>query len=228
MGEDLADVESIILTASGGPFRERSLETFRDIRPQDALNHPTWSMGRKITIDAATLVNKGFEVIEAHHLFNMPYAKLRVVIHPQSIIHSMVEFHDGAIKAQMGVPDMELPIQFALSYPKRLAMHERRLELGEKSRLSFYEPDFARFPCLKLCLDAGKSGGTMPVALNAANEIAVKSFLAGSIRFDQIASVIEAAVQGHDVQKVDGLEIIEEVDRKTRASAERKIKNIST
>jgi 1-deoxy-D-xylulose-5-phosphate reductoisomerase len=225
MGEDVANVESIILTASGGPFRERSLDTFGAIRPQDALNHPTWSMGRKITIDAATLINKGFEVIEAHHLFNMPYSRLRVVIHPQSIIHSMVEFHDGAIKAQMGVPDMELPIQFALSYPQRLAMPGRRLDFGEKSLLSFYEPDFARFPCLKLCLDAGATGGTMPAVLNAANEIAVQAFLDGAIRFDRIAALVRAALEEHAVRKVDGLEIIEEVDKKTRMAVERAIRN---
>lgn len=222
-GESHTAVESIILTASGGPFRTSPLDTFRDIRPADALNHPTWSMGRKITIDAATLVNKGFEVIEAHHLFDMPYDRLRVVIHPQSVIHSMVEFHDGAVMAQMGVPDMELPIQFALSYPQRLPLRTRRLNLAELRELTFFEPDFARFPCLGLCLAAGRSGGTMPAVLNAANEMAVAAFLAGTIRFDMIAELLQAALDDHSPVPVDAIEVVEEADRRTRENVSKLI-----
>jgi 1-deoxy-D-xylulose-5-phosphate reductoisomerase len=222
-GEERASVESIILTASGGPFRTLALDKFKDIRPQDALNHPTWSMGRKITIDAATLVNKGFELIEAHHLFGMPYDRLRVVIHPQSVVHSMVEFHDGAIMAQMGVPNMELPIQFALSYPNRLPLAGKRLNLTELRELTFFEPDFSRFPCLKLCIDAGKTGGTMPAALNAANEVAVQAFLDNAIRFDRIAELIREACDGHNPMPVDGVEIVDAVDRETREKTKKRL-----
>jgi 1-deoxy-D-xylulose-5-phosphate reductoisomerase len=222
-GEELASVESIILTASGGPFRTLPLDKLKTVRPEDALNHPTWSMGRKITIDAATLMNKGFELIEAHHLFGMPYDRLRVVIHPQSVVHSMVEFHDGAIMAQMGVPDMELPIQFALSYPGRLPLAGKRLNLAQLRELTFFEPDFGRFPCLKLCIDAGKTGGTMPAALNAANEVAVQAFLDNAIRFDRIAELVGAACDGHKPVPVDGVEIVEAVDRETREKTKKRL-----
>lgn len=224
-GEDVSSVESIILTASGGPFRELPLDKMASVTPAQALNHPTWVMGRKITIDSATLVNKGFEVIEAHHLFAMSYDRLRVVIHPQSIVHSLVEFHDGAVMAQLGVPDMELPIQYALSFPKRLELRSKRLNLADIGTLTFYEPDYRRFPCLKLCLDAGRTGRTAPVVLNAANEIAVAAFLEGRIRFGQIAETIEAALSGHTPLAVDGLEVIEEVDKKTRKSVEKALEN---
>jgi 1-deoxy-D-xylulose-5-phosphate reductoisomerase len=163
-----------------------------------------------------TLVNKGFEVIEAHHLFNMPYDKIRVFIHPQSIIHSMVEYCDGAVLAQMGVPDMELPIQFALSFPERLPIQSKRLDLVKTGSLTFFNPDYDRFPCLKLCLDAGRTGGTSPAVVNAANEIAVQLFLGGRIRYDQIADVIEEALDGHTSVAVDSLETIEQVDSSTR------------
>ncbi len=222
-GEDPSSIESIILTASGGPFRELAFEKMASVTPEDALDHPTWTMGKKITIDSATLVNKGFEVIEAHHLFNMPYDRLRVVVHPQSIIHSMVEFHDGAVMAQLGMPDMELPIQYALSFPKRLLIKSKRLNLVDIGALTFSEPDYRRFPCLKLCLDAGRAGGTAPVALNAANEVAVQAFLDKRIRFDGIPAAIGDALHGHSPRKIDGLEIIEEVDRQTRSSVERAI-----
>jgi 1-deoxy-D-xylulose-5-phosphate reductoisomerase len=223
-GEELASVESIILTASGGPFRTLPLDKLKTVRPEDALNHPTWSMGRKITIDAATLVNKGFELIEAHHLFAIPYDRLRVVIHPQSVVHSMVEFHDGAVMAQMGVPDMELPIQFALSYPRRLPLAGKRLNLAQLRELTFFEPDFVRFPCLKLCIDAGKTGGTMPTALNAANEVAVQAFLDKAIPFGMIGELIRAACDGHNPVPVDGVEIVDAVDRETREKTRKKIK----
>ena len=215
-GEDPEAVESITITASGGPFRNKKLEQFNSITPQEALNHPTWSMGNKITIDSSTLINKGFEVIEGHYLFKQPFDKLHVMIHPQSIIHSMVTFHDGAVIAQCGVPDMELPIQYALSYPKRLPIMGKRLDLTEIGSLTFAEPDFNRFPCLKLCLDAAKQGGTLTTVLNAANEIAVQQFLNGTISFNQIAELIEQACNGHQNQKADTVEQIEEIDTQTR------------
>jgi 1-deoxy-D-xylulose-5-phosphate reductoisomerase len=215
-GEQRQAVETIILTASGGPFRELAAEKFGDITPQQALDHPTWQMGRKITVDAGTLMNKGFEIIEAHHLFHLPYDRLRVVIHPQSIIHSMVVFHDGAVVAQCGVPDMELPIQYALSYPERLPLGGRRLDLAAVGALTFFEPDFERFECLKLCIDAGAKGGTLPAVLNAANEIAVEFFLDGRIGFSQIARTVKRAMESHVPKAADSVETIEEVDRSTR------------
>ena len=221
-GEHRSSVESIILTASGGPFRELPAERFAAITPEEALRHPTWAMGRKITIDSATLMNKGFEVIEAHHLFQTPYQRLRVLIHPQSIVHSMVEFHDGSVISQMGVPSMELPIQFALSYPKRLPATTSRLDLAQIGALTFHEPDTGRFPCLRLCLEAGTRGGTMPAALNAANEVAVQLFLDKAIRFDQIPQIIEETLSAHTVQSASSVEVIEEVDRYTRDAVTRR------
>jgi 1-deoxy-D-xylulose-5-phosphate reductoisomerase len=216
-GENHSGMESIILTASGGPFRNLAPAKFAAITPSQALNHPTWSMGKKITIDSATLMNKGFEVIEAHHLFNLPYEKLRIWIHPQSIIHSLVEFHDGAIMAQLGLPDMELPIQYALSYPRRFPMNGKRLSLPEIRTLEFFEPDFNRFPCLRHCIDAGAKGGTAPVVVNAANEVAVQAFLDGKISFPDIAGIVALALDSHDPLSADSLEAIETADRETRA-----------
>ena len=209
-------VESIILTASGGPFRDLPKEEFASITPERALRHPTWSMGRKITIDSATLMNKGFELIEAHHLFAVGYGKLRACVHPQSIIHSMVEFHDGAVLAQMGLPDMELPIQYALSWPHRLPIEGKRMNLAEIGSLDFLEPDMERFPCLKLCLEAAKTGGTAPAALNAANESAVELFLSKRIGFTGIAEIVDEALRRHSIQKADSVEVIMEVDKETR------------
>ncbi len=217
-GEDTETIESITITASGGPFREKQALEFDTITPREALNHPTWSMGKKITIDSATLVNKGFEVIEAHHLFNLPYDRLPVMIHPQSIIHSMVTFHDGAVIAQCGVPDMELPIQYALSYPKRMPIQSERLDLAAIGSLTFSVPDYHRFPCLKLCCDAGRAGGTVTTVLNAANEIAVQCFLNGTIGFNQIPEIIEKACSKHDNQKAESIDQIEEIDMQTRNS----------
>jgi 1-deoxy-D-xylulose-5-phosphate reductoisomerase len=216
MGHESQDIESLILTASGGPFRELAKEKFANITPADALAHPTWAMGKKITIDSATLMNKGFELIEAHHLFGVGYDKMRVVVHPQSIVHSMVEYHDGSVIAQMGVPDMELPIQFALSYPQRLPLTPKRLNLPAIGTLTFSEPDFERFPCLSLCISAGKTGGTMPAVVNAANEIAVQAFLDGKISFVKIPELISAAMGAHTVRPADSIEVIEAVDKQTR------------
>jgi 1-deoxy-D-xylulose-5-phosphate reductoisomerase len=211
-------IESLILTASGGPFRNRQKHEFESITPADALNHPTWSMGKKITIDSATLMNKGFEIIEAHHLFRLPYSQLRVWIHPQSIIHSLVEFHDGAILAQLGLPDMELPIQYALSYPERLPMSGKRLSLPQIQKLDFYDPDLDRFPCLRLCIEAGTAGGTAPVVVNAANEIAVEAFLNKQIGFNDIPAMVSFALEHQVVRKADSLETIIEVDSEIRRS----------
>ncbi|MBN1576223.1 MAG: 1-deoxy-D-xylulose-5-phosphate reductoisomerase [Chitinispirillaceae bacterium] len=219
-----ATIESIVLTASGGPFRTRPLEGFATITPSEALTHPTWAMGKKITIDAATLMNKGFEVIEAHHLFSMPYERLRVVIHPQSIVHSLVEFYDGAFMAQLGCPDMELPIQYALAFPRRLPMNGKRLSLSEIGTLEFFEPDYVRFPCLRLCIEAGKQGGTAPAVVNAANEVAVAAFLAGTIPFTDIARVVAAALDRYAAQPATSLDAIEAADAATRRSAHETIK----
>jgi 1-deoxy-D-xylulose-5-phosphate reductoisomerase len=228
-GSENSTIESIILTASGGPFRNLPIEHFTTVTPQQALRHPTWSMGRKITIDAATLMNKGFEVIEAHHLFRLPYDRLRVWIHPQSIIHSLVEFHDGAVMAQLGLPDMELPIQYALSFPQRLPMHGKRLSLPEIGRLEFYDPDLDRFPCLRLCLEAGRAGGTAPAVVNAANEVAVELFLEGKIAFNDIAQVVARALHLHVKVPAVSLEAIETADMETRKTirAEFKEKGIT-
>jgi len=215
-GEEHDAIESIILTASGGPFRDYEKQDFASITKAQALNHPTWAMGEKITIDSATLMNKGFEVIEAHHIFRLPYDKLRVCIHHQSIIHSMVEFHDGGIIAQMGVPDMELPIQYALSYPHRLPLPGDRLNLAALGQLTFAEPDLDRFPCLRLCLEAGQKGGTAPAAINAANEVAVQLFLEERISYTMIAQIIEEILRIHTVVPVESLEQINHIDTTVR------------
>ncbi|MFP4163133.1 MAG: 1-deoxy-D-xylulose-5-phosphate reductoisomerase [Chitinispirillaceae bacterium] len=215
-GEENSCIESIILTASGGPFRKISKEMFASITPAQALNHPTWSMGKKITIDSSTLMNKGFEVIEAHHLFDLPYSQLKVWVHPQSIIHSLVEFHDGAVMAQLGLPDMELPIQYALTYPQRLPISSKRLSLPEIGSLEFSEPDLDKFPCLQLCLEAGEMGGTAPAVVNAANEVAVELFLSGRISFTGIGEIVASALRNHKTEQAHSIEIIEWADKETR------------
>src|SRR3989344_3736207 len=186
-GENINEVEKITLTCSGGPFKNYSKEQLKNVTKEDALKHPTWNMGEKITIDSATLMNKGFEVIEAHWLYNVPYDRIKIVIHPQSIIHSLVEFQHKSVIAQFGLPDMKTPIQYALSYPKRFASNSKPLNLAEIKNLEFREPDFEMFPCLKYAYEAGKAGGTLPAVMNAANEIAVYAFLENKIRFLDIA-----------------------------------------
>ena len=187
-----------ILTASGGPFRGYSPAQLTKVTPKQALRHPSWQMGRKVTIDSATLMNKGFEVIEAHWLFNMPFDSIKVLIHPQSIIHSMVEFADGVVKAQLSYPDMRLPIQYALTYPKRLANPQLpQLDWGKISNLTFEQPDFDNFPCLKLAIEVGQRGGTYPAVLCAADEVAVDLFLAQRIQFTDIARLVEQALAQH-------------------------------
>jgi 1-deoxy-D-xylulose-5-phosphate reductoisomerase len=197
-GANGADVARLILTASGGPFRALPADALSRVTPEDALRHPTWRMGRKITIDSATLMNKGLEVIEARWLFDVPADRIDVVIHPQSIVHSMVEFRDGSILAQLGVTDMRLPIQYAFSYPERWAAPVPTLDLLKAGTLEFGAPDRRRFPCLELAYRALAHGGAWPIVLNAANELAVEAFLARAIRFGQIPLVIERALAAAD------------------------------
>jgi 1-deoxy-D-xylulose-5-phosphate reductoisomerase len=216
-GEKDKNIERLILTASGGSFRDRTRSELENVTVQEALNHPNWSMGAKITIDSATMMNKGLEVIEAHWLFDMPYEKIDVLLHKESIIHSMVEFHDSSIIAQLGTPDMRVPIQFALTYPDRLPRHSaKRLDLANIGKLHFQEMDVERFRCLQFAYYAGKSGGTMPTVLNAANEAAVGAFLDGKIRFLQIEDVIEKVLNTHQTMENPSLSMIEEVDKETR------------
>jgi len=189
------DVARIILTASGGPFLTMAAEQLQQVTPEQALAHPNWDMGRKISIDSATLMNKGLEVIEAKWLFDVDVDKIEVLVHPQSIVHSLVEFVDGSVVAQMGIPDMRIPIGYALSYPERLHTGLSRLDLAQCKDLSFQPPDYARFPALALAYEACSQGGTMPAVLNAANEIAVEAFLAGRIRFPEIAAVVAATLK---------------------------------
>jgi len=190
----------LILTASGGPFRHYSPAQLGEVTVEEALRHPSWQMGRKVTIDSATLMNKGLEVIEAHWLFDMPFERINVLTHPQSIIHSMVEFIDSSVKAQLSYPDMRLPIQYALSYPERLANPQLpRLDWSQISRLTFEPPDLDTFPCLKLAIEAGSRGGTCPAVLSAADEMAVDLFLSRRIRFIDIARYVEQALDQHQV-----------------------------
>ncbi|OGV98925.1 MAG: 1-deoxy-D-xylulose-5-phosphate reductoisomerase [Nitrospinae bacterium RIFCSPLOWO2_02_FULL_39_110] len=197
VGEKKKNIKKIILTASGGPFRNYSAAQFKNIRPEDALKHPNWLMGKKITIDSATLMNKGFEVIEAKWLFGVSDKDIEVLIHPQSIIHSLVEFIDGSVIAQLGIPDMRIPISYALNYPDRLEIALPSLNLAKIKNLSFEKPDTEKFPCLALAFEALKKGGTMPAVLNAANEIAVNSFLNREISFNEIPLVIEKTMNNH-------------------------------
>lgn len=206
-------VARLILTASGGPFREYSKAQLKVVTVEQALNHPSWRMGKKVTIDSATLMNKGLEVIEAHWLFNMPYDKIDVVIHPQSIIHSMVEFADGSIKAQLSYPDMRLPIQYALSYPGRMANPKlTKLDWSRISILNFAPPNFDAFPCLKLAMEAGRKGGTYPAVLCGADEVAVELFLSRQIKFTDIAKLVEKALGQHVTKSRPSLEEIIEAD----------------
>ena len=197
-GQRREDLDRILLTASGGPFRKTPREDFDRITPADALKHPNWDMGRKITIDSATLMNKGLEVIEAKWLFGVPENQIRVVVHPQSIVHSMVAFRDGSVMAQLGLPDMKGAIAYALSYPERLPIQQPAPDFAALGELTFEEPDTARFPCLNLAFAACAVGGTMPAVLNAANEVAVEAFLMGKIPFTAIPEVIESTLGRHD------------------------------
>jgi len=209
----------LILTASGGPFRNTPKERFASITPEDALNHPTWNMGRKITIDSATLMNKGLEVIEAARLFGFSAAAISVVVHPQSVVHSMVEFLDGSVLAQLGVTDMRLPIQYALTYPERWATPLDRLDIYKQPTLEFFEPDMEKFPCLGLAYKALAVGGTAPAVLNAANEIAVEAFLDKKLSFTEIPRVIETVLGAHTPEAADDLDVILRADAWARKEA---------
>ncbi len=215
-GEDNNTIRKIILTASGGPFLKTPVEKFASLTAKEALKHPTWKMGPKITIDSATLMNKGFEVIEAHHLFGLDYSKIEVVIHPQSIVHSMVEFVDGSIKAQLGAPDMRVPIQYALLEHKRAANHWSRLSFAKISQMTFLQPDKQKFPCLQYAYDAGRAGGTLPAVLNAANEEAIKLFFKGKINFAQFPQKIKEIIDKHQNKENSSLDDILAADRWAR------------
>jgi 1-deoxy-D-xylulose-5-phosphate reductoisomerase len=219
-GEDRGLIARLILTASGGPFLNVPRESFASITVEEALRHPNWSMGNKITIDSSTLMNKGLEVIEAHWLFGLPAERIQVVIHPQSIIHSMVEFVDGSIKAQLGVPDMKLPIQYALSYPDRWPMNGARVDFPALRSMTFFEPDRVRFPCLSLAYDALSTGGVAPTVLNAANEVAVAAFLEKRISFEKIPILIERALNHGENRSNPELDHILKADSSTRSFVE--------
>lgn len=215
-GYNIKEVNKVILTASGGPFRGLTREKLKDVRPKDALKHPNWSMGRKITIDSATLMNKGLEVIEAKWLFDLRREQIDVIVHPQSIIHSMVEFIDGSVLAQLGVPDMKLPIQYALTYPGRVTSNSEGLSFEKFNELTFEKPDRVNFPCLDLAFEALDIGGTMPAVLNAANEELVLQFLDGKINFYDIPDRIEMAMNKFKVIKNPDINVIIEADKITR------------
>ena len=213
-GEDDNEILRLLITASGGPFRTTPLEEMAEITPEQALQHPTWKMGKKITIDSATLMNKAFEVIETHWLFSVPWERIEVVIHPQSTIHSMVEFADGSVKAQMGPPDMRLPIQYALFYPKRLSNSMiPRLDTSKSHTMTFDPMEPGRFPCFEIAVAAGKKGGTYPAALSAADEVAVQAFLDSKIGFTDISKVIDKVLTEHESLPGDNAEEFLEADR---------------
>ena len=215
-GEELSDVERLILTGSGGPFRNRDKTSFASITVEEALNHPNWKMGRKITIDSATMMNKGLEVIEARWLFHLGPDQLRIIVHPQSIIHSMVEFKDKSVKAQLGVPDMKIPIQYALTWPRHKSANWESLDLVKLKQLTFEEPDFEKFPCIKLAFDALATGGTAAAVLNVANETAVYRFLDHAISFTQIPQLIESALSAHEFIEHPNLDDIQALENWTQ------------
>ena len=224
-GENPKSIERLILTASGGSFRDKTRAELEGVTVKDALNHPNWSMGAKITIDSATMMNKGLEVIEAHVLFDMPYDNIDVLLHRESIIHSMVEYHDTSVMAQLGTPDMRVPIQYALTFPDRIPLKGgKRLNLAEIGKLHFQEVDFERYKALKLAYDAGRQGGTVLTAMNAANEAAVSLFLQEKITFLQIEDCIERVMQSHNNILLPDLETILAVDSETRKIVETMVK----
>jgi 1-deoxy-D-xylulose-5-phosphate reductoisomerase len=214
------NVSRIILTASGGPFRTASADFIAAATPAQAVAHPNWSMGAKISVDSATMMNKGLELIEAHYLFGLPSSRIDVLIHPQSVVHSLVEFVDGSVLAQLGSPDMRIPISFALAWPQRMETPARRLDLAAVARLDFEAPDLARFPALRLAREALEAGGAAPIVLNAANEVAVAAFLAGRLRLPQIAEFVGRALQAADHSAPESVDEVLEIDRSTRSSVE--------
>ena len=227
-GQQSSALRRLLLTASGGPFRALPAEAMQHISVAEALKHPNWNMGRKVTIDSSTMMNKGLEVIEAHHLFGVPVDQVQVVVHPQSIVHSMVEFHDGSVLAQLGIPDMRIPISYALAYPERLENDLPSLDLFDIQRLDFYPPDLQRFPCLRLAFDAAHAGGTMPAVLNAANEIAVQAFLNETIAFLDIPAVIDMAMAQHTPVAITDAAVAIQADRWARDCATAAVKERSS
>ena len=224
IGKEEKSVQSIILTASGGPFRSAGVERLKKVTVEDALKHPSWSMGKKISIDSASMMNKGLEVIEAHFLFHIPYDDIRVIVHPQSVVHSLVEFVDSSVLAQMSPPDMRLPIHYALYHPKRTkAPYLKKLDLASIASLHFEAPNWKRFPCLKLAYDAGRMGGSMPAVLNASNEVAVAAFLRRRIAFLDIPRLIEECLAAHDSFPIDDLGNIKEADSWAREQCRKRI-----
>jgi 1-deoxy-D-xylulose-5-phosphate reductoisomerase len=215
-GHSEGEVQTLILTASGGPFRQAGKEFLDQVTPEQALAHPNWSMGAKISVDSATMMNKGLEVIEAHYLFGLDLENIEVVVHPESIVHSMVEYRDGSLLSHMGIPDMRIPIAFCLSYPRRLPLSLSRLDLVRLGRLSFSRPDEELFPCLALAKEALRAGPSHPVVLNAANEVAVEMFLEKRIPFAHIPALTEQALSRHQGQVLTDLEDILELDTQTR------------
>jgi 1-deoxy-D-xylulose-5-phosphate reductoisomerase len=222
-GRGAEQVDSLVLTASGGPFRGRTRAELDEVTRDDALAHPTWSMGPKITVDSATLANKGLELIEAHFLFDLPYDRIDVVVHPTSIVHALVRFRDGATLAHLGYPDMRVPISYALTYPERAATPVAPLDLAAGMTLEFHAPDLETFPLLRLAREAGERGGTYPCAFNAANEVAVAAFLAGRVRFLDIAEVVEDALAAVDGAPARDLDELVEADVEARRLAERSL-----
>ena len=218
-GRPEKEVEFLEITASGGPFREWPIEKFESITVADALNHPVWSMGKKITIDSASMMNKGLEVLEAHFLFHIPYEQIKVVVHPQSMVHSLVQFRDGSLMAQLGAPDMRIPIQVALTWPDRLPLETKRLDLPTLAKLTFFEPDFNKFRCLALAFEAGRRGGIVPAMMNAANEVANAAFREGTCGFLDIERIVGSVMSGARVERVDCLEQLRECDARAREAA---------
>lgn len=225
-GRKKNEIRRIILTASGGPFLKKPISELETVTPEAALKHPNWQMGKKITIDSATLMNKGLEVIEAYWLFGLPVEKIKVLLHPQSIVHSMVEFIDGSIMAQMSVPDMKCPISYALSYPDRFEDVLPSLDFSRVKELTFEEPDFVKYRCLSLTYDALKAGGTMPSVLNAANEVAVDAFLNRRILFTEIPDIVSNTMAQHEVSECNTIESIIDASNRAREDAEHFVNNI--
>ncbi len=226
--KDISQVEKLIITASGGPFLHKSIEEIKTATVKEALAHPRWNMGRKITVDSATLMNKGLEIIEAHHLFGMDYDDIEVVIHPQSIVHSAIEYKDGSVIAQLGLPSMHIPIQYAISYPERFeGIKSKSFSFSEIARLDFEKPDFEKFPTVKLAYKAGRMGGTATACLNAANEEAVFEFLDGKINLYQIYEITKEIFDNHKVIQNPTIDEIFEVDEKTRLQTKELIKKIT-
>lgn len=223
--KDIAQVSKLIITASGGPFLHKTVEDMKTATVEQALAHPRWNMGRKITVDSATLMNKGLEIIEAHHLFNMPYDKIDVVVHPQSIVHSAIEYHDGSVIAQLGLPSMHIPIQYAICYPERFeGIKSKSFSFSEIARLDFLAPDFDKFPFLNLAYSSGRTGGTATVVLNGADEEAVFAFLKGQIKLFDIYEITEKICSEHNVIKNPSLDEIFEVDKEIRTKTNELIK----